>query len=810
MLSIVPSSDSNTASLVGELVGDYRVEELRSDGTHYAIYRGVHRKLERQAEVRVHHLQHCGDSMHERIEQSARIISRIRHPNVVELYDYGKLSDGRAYVVREWVQGTLLRDRNTPLAPEESSRVLAELCSGIAAMHQVGLSHGELSQDSVMLSHTGEAVKIVGPLLDRSSDQRRAATVGGDINALGGLIEELFAARSESATEGNEPLVPRDIDAIVRRCRGLGDEEQFASVVSVAQALDDALSGSGERDDGLAPGTLIADTYRVYAVIGSGGMGKVYEAVHKRLPQRVAIKVISGEHQAESLARFRQEAEIASSVGHPHIVRVFDFNTLPDGRPYMVMEFLEGEDLAKTLSRGAVPPDRALVIVGQIGSALSAAHAKGIVHRDLKPPNIFLGSVEIGGERREHATVLDFGVSKKADAETAITQTSAIIGTPRYMAPEQAMGKHDDVGPASDQFALGCIMYEMLTGRRCFGGRDLAEIIHSVCYVDPIPLDQINSELAPAITAAVQRAMAKAPGDRFPSMADFVAALEGRTLPSLAADDTVTATPAARSHDIAVEKVEKVASVAAESPATMETVASRPSSRSVKLAADEATAATVSEPEPPSAPASTAGDSRRALSLGLTVVVAILAGSALAYYGMTRGGAGTGQDSAPADARFTAESFVVVMDAGKLGTLDAMPEPLDVGDAHVNLGDAGSESSDVQELPGRERTGPGEQGQETRHPKGASSPKAAYSQAVASALDTASSQLRAGKYVAARKTLRVNASAAKTPRGYAITVMSFCGEHNFGAATDWIAQVSRSDRRDVRRYCKSKHGVDLD
>ncbi len=786
MFCIVSASESNTDSLVGSLVGEYRIVELRSDGTHYAIFRGTHSKLERQAEVRVHHLEHCDDAMHTRLEQTARVISRIRHANVVELYDYGRLNDGRAYVVREWIEGTLLRDNTVPLSPEETARLLAEVCAGLAVMHQVGLAHGELSRSAVMLSKEGKTAKIVGPLLDRSPEQRSAASVQGDIYSLGALIQELFGASMESVADGGEPLVPRDIDAIVKKCHAGSDEEHYCSVISVAQALEEALSASENRDDGLAPGTLIGDTYRVYAVIGSGGMGKVYEAVHKRLPQRVAIKVISGEHQPESLARFRQEAEIASSVGHPHIVRVFDFNALPDGRPYMVMEFLEGEDLAKTLGRGAVPAERALVIAGQVGSALSAAHAKGIVHRDLKPPNIFLGSVEIGGERREHATVLDFGVSKKVDAEDAITQTSAIIGTPRYMAPEQAMGRHDEVGPLSDQFALGCIVYEMLSGRRCFGGRDLAEIVHSVCYVDPIPLAEVQPDLASNVTSAVARAMSKSPSKRFPSMAEFVAALEGRTLK--ADPGVVESSLKLAREDVAGDD----ATVRAGQPdaATIATVASRPSSRKSELRTPENSETNTVAPK--SATVAEAQDSneagRRALFLG-AVAATLMAVAFVAYQAKKDGGSRSQK-----------------VDGGVAAIVQPQPPDASVAfdaraaipsDAYV-IEQQGSTIAAASALDASPKT-----------PKAARVHRGAHSKEVASVLEKASALLASGKYASARRTLSQSPRAAKTSRGYAITVMSFCGEHNFGAATDWIARVARADRRRVRQYCKSRHGVEL-
>ncbi len=813
------SSASNTDSLIGSLVGDYKLVELRSDGTHYAVYRAVHRKLDRSAEVRVHHLHRSDAAMHDRVEQMARRIGRIRHPHVVELYDYGRLDDGRAYVIREWVDGELLSERVNSLSPIETRKVLSEVCSGLAAMHDVGLAHGELSMMTVMLEEPDGAVEIIGPLLDRASEELEAASVSGDIHALGSLIGELLgAADGEAATGVGDQDSYQEIDEIVRKCSITAKGEKFESAVSVAQALDKVLAEKAKRDDGLSPGTLIGETYRICSVLGSGGMGKVYEAVHKRLPQRVAIKVISGEHRDDALARFKQEAEIASSVGHPHIVRVFDFNTLPDGRPYMVMELLEGEDLAKVLGRGAVPKDKALAIAGQVGSALAAAHAKGIVHRDLKPPNIFLGAVDIGGSRREHATVLDFGVSKREGADSSITRTEAIIGTPRYMAPEQAMGKHEDVGPHSDQFALACIVYEMLSGRRCFGGRDLAEIVHSVCYVEPIELGDLCPELDPAIARAVKRAMSKRSELRFASMADFVAALEGRSI-------AAASEPASEAM-----KPEPSSSAVSRNAATMATVASGPASRNSskpKDAAIEPTQVLASKSSTLAKDASSVEPTvnavpPKAAATDATEVDFLNADVAAAE----AGGRSTTHDSAERASGMSMGFLlgllvavsglvlvVFVLDFGKEGDTSSLEQAVNVPsdsqeDSEASLS---AKFADAEFRPILDAANIVDAGQPDSTPKGKShptnSPKLAKE--VVDVLESAERLLRAGQYYKSRKTLRRSPAAAKTPQGFAITVMSYCGEHDFGAATDWFERVSGSDRRRVLRYCKSEHDVDL-
>jgi serine/threonine protein kinase len=286
------------------------------------------------------------------------------------------------------------------------------------------------------------------------------------------------------------------------------------------------------RSGGLRPGTVVGDSYEVTRLLGQGGMGAVWEAKHLRLPdKRVVVKVLLyGATEPVALARFRREAEIASRLGHPNIVQVLDFNTLADGSPYIVLELLQGESLAARLARGRMPLDQVTAAVSQIGAGLAAAHRAGIVHRDLKPDNIFLCPTEIDGEARDVAKILDFGISKIRGAQTVLTQDSTLIGTPQYMAPEQATGRNDAIDARTDIFAFGAIVFEMLAGRPPFTGDTLATVIHAVVYGPTPPLAPLAPEAPPAVIAAVERALAKRPEERFPDVASFVKAVTARSL----------------------------------------------------------------------------------------------------------------------------------------------------------------------------------------------------------------------------------------------------------------------------------------
>lgn len=274
----------------------------------------------------------------------------------------------------------------------------------------------------------------------------------------------------------------------------------------------------------------VIDKYVIEALIGRGGMGAVFLARHRTLTDKlVAIKVLHAEIlDADIQARFKREAQIATKINHPNIVEVHDFDVTPEGTPYLVLEYLEGVTLAQRIAQvGPLPLDQVTSILRQVGSALAAAHRENIVHRDLKPQNIFLVPMEVDGHLVEVAKVLDFGISKWRGSETVKTQESALLGTPQYMAPEQATGRHDAVDQRTDIFALGAIVHEMLSGKPAFTGASIPEVVFKVVYEAPLPLP---AGVPDHVAAAVRKAMAKQSDDRYGSVSELVEAMTGNAL----------------------------------------------------------------------------------------------------------------------------------------------------------------------------------------------------------------------------------------------------------------------------------------
>lgn len=261
--------------------------------------------------------------------------------------------------------------------------------------------------------------------------------------------------------------------------------------------------------------------YRVLRVLGHGGMGVVFEAEDERLKRRVALKVMLPSVTANPAARkrFVREAEAAARVEHDHIVPIYDVAE-PNGVPFIAMPLLVGEPLAARL-RGhtALAAADAILIGRQVAEGLAAAHAAGLIHRDIKPANVWLERTAEGAFKR--ARILDFGLARQVRDSSEITHSGAVVGTPAYMAPEQARG--EQVDHRADLFSLGCVLYQMATGRRPFSGDDTYSALTALATVTPVPPVAVNPSVPLALSVLIERLLTKNPADRWPATARAVA-----------------------------------------------------------------------------------------------------------------------------------------------------------------------------------------------------------------------------------------------------------------------------------------------
>jgi eukaryotic-like serine/threonine-protein kinase len=276
---------------------------------------------------------------------------------------------------------------------------------------------------------------------------------------------------------------------------------------------------------GVKEGDVLAGKYRIDKILGAGGMGVVVAAHHIQLDERVAIKFLlpAALHNKEAVTRFAREARAAVKIKSEHVVRVSDVGTLETGAPYMVMEFLEGSDLSSWLAnKGPLPVEQAVEFVLQACEAIAEAHALGIVHRDLKPANLFVlkrpgGSLSV--------KVLDFGISKvtglgASGPDLSMTKTSSVMGSPLYMSPEQ-MQSSKDADARSDIWALGVILYELLTGRPPFEADAMPELVVKILTANPVPIRNLRADAPGGIERVIYKALEKDRGRRYATVGEL-------------------------------------------------------------------------------------------------------------------------------------------------------------------------------------------------------------------------------------------------------------------------------------------------
>jgi eukaryotic-like serine/threonine-protein kinase len=532
----------------------------------------------------------------------------------------------------------------------------------------------------------------------------------------------------------------------------------------------------------LAEGVILDGHYRLRQLLGRGGMGEVWEAEHTRLPKQLAIKFLHGLDRAnpELLMRFRREAEIASRLSHPSIVQVTDFNTLADGTAYIAMERLIGEDLRARLQRGALPLGEAREITRQVASALALAHEAGIVHRDLKPENIFLCREPDGMLR---AKLLDFGISKLQQSASlhASTRDDRVLGTPGYMAPEQALGKNSSIDGRTDLFALATIVYEMLTGQSVFRGDTLAELCTKVLYHTPPPLDEVLAEVPRSLAVAVSQALSKDPSQRQREIRAF-------------ADEVIR---------------DAVATVAPQQPSSAAlgyspTLASDPSAtpslaRALAAAAPQAAPAPLSDAVTRSARPSERASSkptrqvpRRLLGAGAALL--LLGGGALVWLKSEPTPSATplhppratvmpgppSTENAPASAAHDQSAAAVATSAPS--------------DAAVQ----GASARAMEEKTLRAPEDPRARNVTRAQPSTAEVP---LSSAVRATLDDADRALQRGQSAEAIRLARGSLREAQSERAYVIMARAYCALHDVGMLQAMLRNLSPARRKQVQREC---------
>lgn len=525
-----------TMSHVGQTVGSLRIRELLGCGPLRTVYQAESLFGGGKLAVKIIPTHGEGCAIGERFLNGALVASCLGLPGCHPVH-FSSRDFGCAFLVMPLMEQGSLDDRHQKnLLPAcEATQWCAQTARILAAIHTAGYAHGNIKLGNILIGATGPVLTDFA-LPDEALSPNSPLTYErqqSDVQALLRVYEELLGLNRLPWEQGGPPSAPAGCVAIL--------ENSYSSASELAEALDDvADSLTNQHTVSLASHVLetmeeltpslplpnVGDTLGkcvLTAKIGVGSTGVVYKAMHQTLGVDVAVKVLSTvtHTQQELVGQFRAEAQMLARMNHPNIVRIWDFENRADCLPYLILEFVDGQNLAELLKiRRQLPSAEAIKLFTQVVGGLQAARQQtGLIHRDIKPANILLNRDGI-------VKVADLGLSSILENEKELT--AKIAGTPAYMPPEQADGIHlTDV--RSDIYSLGVTLYETVTGRVPFAGKSRTELIYRHALEKPLAPAQIVDTIPIQLSNTILKMLAKLPDDRFQNYDELLAAFSGAT-----------------------------------------------------------------------------------------------------------------------------------------------------------------------------------------------------------------------------------------------------------------------------------------
>jgi serine/threonine protein kinase len=606
-LIVEPSKDQ----WIGTRIREYEILERIGHGGMGSVYRARHVYLDEQRAIKLIQTQLAeSEDFVNRFIREAKTLAKLRHPNLVQLYEFGTLESNSFFMVLEFLQGesVLQRIQKIQRIPiQHALRIIREAAMGLEAAHQKGIIHRDLSPDNLFLVQIEsgmETTKVIdfgiarptaketqrftrtnmfigkleymSPELcgqlseDEDLDQR------ADIYSLGVTLYHMLTGRLpftsntpqgfmyKHLNENARPLsshadcgpFPPELDYFVTKAMAKLRENRHASMKEVIDHLNKIESSLTPTVHSPAwtapalptPGSFFANRYLIEKRIGEGGMGTVFKATDRMLDISVAIKTLNRElvSNETNLNRLKREVILARKVAHPNVCRLYDIGEV-GGVHYVSMEFVEGQTLSEILHhQGLLPEQQTIEIMRQVLNALGAAHSQGIIHRDLKPQNIMI-------DRTGRAMMMDFGISFSAEAGH-LTQTGMMVGTPRYMAPEQFKEQGSD--HRADLYSAGIILYEMVSGRAPFDAKTAASMMYAHLHTPP-PRPSQFCHVGPQLESIILRALEKDPSKRFQNTQEFLSAFDQPIRPATTAPMYVPVLPEAEHIEEYVEPESK-------------------------------------------------------------------------------------------------------------------------------------------------------------------------------------------------------------------------------------------------------------